>query len=333
MRDGEIVAAQRLCSRVPSDDPFVRSLGTRGRPVHRAARRGEHRHRRLSLVQRLGPRHDDRAARPDAGTGRFDDARGILLAFAASVDHGMLPNRFPDAGETPEYNTVDATLWFFEAVRAYAAYTGDYDFVRDAALHSAGRHHRLARARHALRNPRGRRRPALAGEPGVQLTWMDAKVGDWVVTPRHGKPVEIQALWYNALRMMEELADRFGNADVAHYKARATSARAVSCGSSGTKPRVPLRCRQMATTVDGVDPAESDLRRQPVPRDAVAMRRPSACRRGRRASADAIRPAQPCPFRPAVSRPLRGRSVSRDSAYHQGTVWPWLMGPFLTAYR
>ena len=153
-------------------------------------------------------------------TGRHDDARGILLAFAASVDRGMLPNRFPDAGEKPEYNTVDATLWFFEAVRALAVHTQDYDFIRTrlyevlrdiVAWHERG-------TRYGIRvDDDGLLR---AGEPGVQLTWMDAKVGDWVVTPRCGKPVEIQALWYNALRTMEDLAQRFGETgDASHYQA------------------------------------------------------------------------------------------------------------------
>jgi len=123
----------------------------------------------------------------------------------------MLPNRFPDAGETPEYNTVDATLWFFEAARAYLAYTGDSGFVRAElypvfsdiiAWHVRG-------TRYGIKvDPSGL---LASGEPGVQLTWMDAKVGDWVVTPRHGKPVEIQALWYNALRIMEDFAQRFGD--------------------------------------------------------------------------------------------------------------------------
>src|SRR5215471_18970462 len=142
-------------------------------------------------------------------TGRADIAKGILREFANHVDQGMLPNRFPDAGETPEYNTVDATLWFFEAVRSFFQYTGDYEFVRTnvyAVLtdiidwHVKGTRYQIHVDDDGL---------LFAGEPGVQLTWMDAKVGDWVVTPRHGKPVEIQALWYNALRVIENLAAKF----------------------------------------------------------------------------------------------------------------------------
>src|SRR5215469_12107696 len=144
-------------------------------------------------------------------TGRFDIARSILRTFAQHVDRGMLPNRFPDAGETPEYNTVDATLWFFEAVRSYLAYTGDLDFVVQdlyrvltdiVSWHVRGTRFGIKVDPSGLLN---------SGEPGVQLTWMDAKVGEWVVTPRRGKPVEIQALWYNALCIMEDLAQHLGD--------------------------------------------------------------------------------------------------------------------------
>src|SRR5437870_859397 len=158
-------------------------------------------------------------------TKRYDVARSILRTFARHVDRGMLPNRFPDAGETPEYNTVDATLWFFEAVRAYLAYTGDLDFVGEdlykvlteiVSWHVRG-------TRFGIKvDPSGL---LSSGEPGVQLTWMDAKVGEWVVTPRRGKPVEIQALWYNALCVMEDLARRFGDeVDQKRYRAMATLA-------------------------------------------------------------------------------------------------------------
>src|SRR2546430_9025598 len=144
-------------------------------------------------------------------TKRYDVARSILRTFAQHVDRGMLPNRFPDAGETPEYNTVDATLWFFEAIRAYLAYTDDLEFVRGnlygiltdiISWHVRG-------TRYGIKvDPSGL---LSSGEPGVQLTWMDAKIGDWVVTPRTGKAVEIQALWYNALCIMAEFAQTFSD--------------------------------------------------------------------------------------------------------------------------
>jgi predicted glycogen debranching enzyme len=142
--------------------------------------------------------------------GRRDVAKSILLTFAQHVDQGMLPNRFPDRGEMAEFNTADATLWFFEAARSYAAHTGDYAFVKDRLYdvlnnivdwHIKGTRYNIRMLENSLLN---------AGEPGVQLTWMDAKIGDWVVTPRSGKPVEIQALWFNALKTMEDFAIRFG---------------------------------------------------------------------------------------------------------------------------
>ena len=144
-------------------------------------------------------------------TGRAGIAKSILRNFARHTDMGMLPNRFVDSGEKPEFNTVDATLWFFDAARAYAAATNDYDFLRDELypvftqimdFHIKGTRYNIKVEENGLLN---------AGAPGTQLTWMDAKVGDWVVTPRSGKPVEIQALWYNALRIMEDLAARFGD--------------------------------------------------------------------------------------------------------------------------
>ena len=144
-------------------------------------------------------------------TGRYDVARSVLRTFAKYVDQGMLPNRFPDAGEMPEYNTVDATLWFFETARAYLAHTSDMEFVRNElysvftdiiSWHVCG-------TRYGIKvDPSGL---IESGEAGLQLTWMDAKAGDWVVTPRRGKPVEIQALWYNALCIMQDLARKFGD--------------------------------------------------------------------------------------------------------------------------
>src|SRR5262245_2041687 len=144
-------------------------------------------------------------------TGRDDIARSILCEFARHVDRGMLPNRFPDAGETPEYNTIDATLWYFEAARSLLQYTDYYAFVHTALYsvltdiiewHIRGTRYGIKMEADGL---------IASTDPSVQLTWMDAKIGDWVVTPRNGKAVEIQALWYNALRTMEGIAKSIGN--------------------------------------------------------------------------------------------------------------------------
>ncbi len=141
-------------------------------------------------------------------TQRYDVAAAILRTFAAHVSEGLLPNRFPDGGETPEYNTVDATLWFFHAIDQYSRYSGDpslaaelYPVLVDIiAWHRRGTRYGIhVDAVDGL---------LAAGQDGVQLTWMDAKVGDRVVTPRIGKCVEINALWYNALRLMQGLASQ-----------------------------------------------------------------------------------------------------------------------------
>ena len=146
-------------------------------------------------------------------TGREEIAESIILEFSNYISEGMLPNRFPDAGEEPEYNTVDATLWYFEAIRAYVVKTGDIEFVRDHLYEKLAAiidWHVLG-TRYGIRvDTDGLLR---AGEAGVQLTWMDAKIGDWVVTPRTGKAVEIQALWYNALRIMADLASLLNDED------------------------------------------------------------------------------------------------------------------------
>lgn len=266
-------------------------------------------------------------------TGRADVARGILLEFAKHVDQGMLPNRFPDAGETPEYNTVDATLWFFEAIRAYLDRTGDVALVREQLYpvladiidwHIRGTRYGIRVDEDGL---------LAAGVPGVQLTWMDAKIGDWVVTPRHGKPVEIQALWYNALRIMEDFAGRFEKPEAAkRYRSMAAKASASfnrlfwneSAGClydvvNGDDRDASIRPNQVLAaslpyTMLPPDKAQPML--EVVERELLT---PVGLR--------SLTPKDP-QYRPRYE----GDPFSRDSAYHQGTVWPWLMGPFLTAY-
>ena len=266
-------------------------------------------------------------------TGRPEIARSILLAFAAHVDQGMLPNRFPDAGETPEYNTVDATLWFFESIRAYAAATKDVEFVRknlyDLLAEIVGWHERGMR--YGIRVDRDGL--LVAGAPGVQLTWMDAKTGDWVVTPRCGKPVEIQALWYNALRTMEELAAGIGlTADRAHFQDLASRAQqsfpAIFWNESA------------GCLYDVVDGEARDPSIRPNQIFAVSLPHALLSQEMARSVMDTIERRLLTPYGLRSLAPAdpqyRGRYEgdvrSRDAAYHQGTVWPWLMGPFLTAY-
>ncbi|MGH9670218.1 MAG: amylo-alpha-1,6-glucosidase [Terriglobales bacterium] len=267
-------------------------------------------------------------------TGRFDVARDILLAFAQSADQGMLPNRFPDASEQPEYNTVDATLWFFEAVRSYLAYTGDYDFVRKnlfavltdiLAWHFRG-------TRYGIKvDPSGL---LASGEPGVQLTWMDAKIGNWVVTPRRDKPVEIQALWYNALCVMEDLAAKFGDhAGETRYKAAAAMARWSFHRLFWNEPAGCL--------YDVVNGGPPDASLRPNQILAVSLHHSMLSPERARSVVEVVERELLTPFGlrtlpqsdPRYVPRYRGDQRSRDSSYHQGTVWPWLMGPFIAAYR
>ena len=141
-------------------------------------------------------------------TGRYADAANILRTFARFVDQGMLPNRFPDVGERPEYNTVDATLWYFYAIHEYHRATDDDDLLRHLfpILQAIIEWHVKGTRYQIYIDPADGL--LYAGQPDVQLTWMDVKIGDWVVTPRTGKQIEINALWYNALLHMTEFAGK-----------------------------------------------------------------------------------------------------------------------------
>jgi predicted glycogen debranching enzyme len=264
--------------------------------------------------------------------GRWDIAKHVLTEFSRHVDQGMLPNRFPDAGEAPEYNTVDATLWFFEAVRSFVQYTGDYEFVRTSLYsvlediihwHVKGTRYQIHVDDDGL---------LFSGEPGVQLTWMDARVGDRLVTPRHGKPVEIQALWYNALRVMEDLAGRLNEPrSRKEYGAMADKARAsfnkqfwneqAGClydVINGEFRDASIRPNQviaisLTNTIVAKDKAKSIL---------SVIERELLTPRGLRT----LSPSDP----DYIGR-YEGAPGTRDSAYHQGTIWPWLMGPYITA--
>ncbi|MBI3666967.1 MAG: glycogen debranching enzyme N-terminal domain-containing protein [Acidobacteria bacterium] len=266
-------------------------------------------------------------------TGGAEVAKSILLAFAAHVDRGMLPNRFPDAGEEPEYNTVDATLWFFEAVRALLKYTDDYGFVRThlyEVLVGIIEWH-VRGARYGIRVDEDGL--LASGEPGVQLTWMDAKVGDWVVTPRHGKAVEIQALWYNAVRIMEGLARRFDDeAGRERYVCLGTLAKASfnrkfwneAAGClydvvNGEARDASIRPNQ----IFAVSLPYTMLPLEKTRRVVEVVERELLTPYGLRSLA---------PGDPQYRGRYEGDPWSRDSAYHQGTVWAWLMGPFITAY-
>jgi predicted glycogen debranching enzyme len=266
-------------------------------------------------------------------TGRYDAAKSILKEFLRYADKGMLPNRFPDAGEAPEYNTVDATLWYFEAVRVLLEYTGDYDFIRRnlyAGLVEIMDWH-LKGTRYGIRvdidGLLG------SGAEGVQLTWMDAKVGDHVVTPRRGKPVEIQALWYNALRVMEGLARRFG--DEIGGKRYGDMAMRASTAFNRQFWNDAAEC--LYDVVDG-DRRDASIRPNQIFAVSLlhTMLSPNRARQVVEVVArDLLTPyglRSLAPSDPQYAGRYEGHAASRDRVYHQGTVWAWLMGPFITAY-
>ncbi|MEZ4518496.1 MAG: amylo-alpha-1,6-glucosidase [Chloroflexota bacterium] len=265
-------------------------------------------------------------------TGRPEVAASILRTYAQFVDQGMLPNRFPDAGETPEYNTVDATLWYFEAIRQYYQATGDTDLLRElypTLVDIIEWHQRGTRYNIHVDPADGL---LYAGEEGVQLTWMDAKVDDWVVTPRTGKPVEINALWYNALCIMQDFATHLGEDPVPYEKA-ATQAREGFAKFWNAK---------MGYCYDVLDaPKDSpDLSLRPNQLLAISLPYSPLTAEQQRSTLDACTRHLLTPHGLRTLSPddkafigsYVGDVHKRDGAYHQGTAWSWLIGPFVSAH-
>jgi len=262
---------------------------------------------------------------------RLEEARAIMEGFLAHLNQGLIPNRFPDSGESPEYNTADATLWMFQAMRHWLAAGGPRTFLQDTfypaakeiiAWHRRGTRHDIGvdAEDHLLS----------AGKPGSQLTWMDAKVGDWVVTPRHGKPVEINALWHGALTLAAEWSTSLG--DVADFRGEAervkTSFRSKfwnerrNCLFDVLAPDGPvgkIRPNQIfaVSLPHGLlEAAEQQAIVRVVERELWTNVGLRTLDRGD----------------PDYKPRYDGPPAQRDGAYHQGTVWPWLLGPFIDAY-
>jgi predicted glycogen debranching enzyme len=267
-------------------------------------------------------------------SGRLDDARSILLEWAGAVSEGMLPNRFVEAGDAPEFNAVDASLWYIIAV---------YEFLDELQMarrrlrtterqtlltaieqiltgYSAGTRYGIRAASSGLLE---------AGAPGVQLTWMDARIGDWVVTPRWGKPVEIQALWLNALRIGAAVSPRWGRMlgrgltsfrDQFWYDAGGYLADVVDVEGRPGERDLSFRPNQLFAVGGLPFPIlEGDLARKVV--DAVEHRLWTP-----------LGPRSLAPDHPQYRAHYEGGPLERDGAYHQGTVWPWLAGPFVEAW-
>jgi predicted glycogen debranching enzyme len=261
-------------------------------------------------------------------TGRPEDAAVILRTFAGFVDRGMLPNNFPDnGGALPGCNTVDATLWYIIAIARYVSATGDTalaDELLPVMRSIVDWHVRGTRYGIQLDPADGLLR---AGEPGVQLTWMDAKVGDCVVTPRMGKPVEIQALWYNTLRILASFTSD------ANYSAIADRVRTSFLGRF-FRPALEY----LADVVDGPVGDELQLR----PNQIFAVSLPHQLVDGPVAASvvDHVGRAllagpglrSLSPDDAAYRGEYAGDPVRRDSSYHQGPVWTWLLGPYAEAH-
>jgi predicted glycogen debranching enzyme len=268
-------------------------------------------------------------------TARFAEAKKILLAFAQYVDRGMLPNRFPDAGGDAapvDYNTVDATLWYFHAIDRYLDAAQDDTLLHELfpILESIIDWH-LRGTRYNIRVD-----PAdgllYAGEIGVALTWMDAQIGEWVVTPRIGKPVEINALWYRALRLMEGWAEQVGKSSK-QYTDWAERAR-VSFQKFWYAEGNYLYDVIDAPTIG------NDASLRPNQIFAISLTGDLLTREQARAVLQIVRQNLLTPFglrslspHDAHYRALyRGNREMRDSAYHQGVVWSWLIGAYIDAY-
>ena len=265
--------------------------------------------------------------------GRPEIAREIILEYFNYISQGMLPNRFTSGNETPDYNTVDGTLWFFEAIRAYTQATGDLDLIKGdlfLKLVNVIRWH-LEGTRYGIRvDDDGL---LAAGVPGENLTWMDAKIGDKVITPRLGKAVEIQALWYNALHVMESFAERF---DEDRTRTRFSDLASRAKESFEEK----FWNAELGCLYDVINGETKDASVRPNQIFAVSLFYPilkgeRACAVVDRVEKDLLTPKglrTLAPYDPKYIGKYVGGPVERDSAYHQGTVWAWLIGPFIDAY-
>lgn len=270
-------------------------------------------------------------------TKRYAIAKDILATYAGAAKNGLLPNRFSDKSGEAEYNTVDASLWYFHAVHQYAEASGDWKFAECDMLpvlsDIVSRHIEGTDFKIKVDPADGL---LSAGEPGVQLTWMDAKVGDWIVTPRIGKPVEINALWYNALRVLSLLHHRSGN----DKKATELDKRAAAVKSSFLKEFWNPGSHSLFDVIGPDGRPDPQIR----PNQVFALSLPFPVLEGAKAK-QVLEVVESLLLTPVGLRSLApgapeyrghygpGDQTARDGAYHQGTVWPWLIGAYIDAHH
>jgi predicted glycogen debranching enzyme len=264
-------------------------------------------------------------------TGRTSEARSILLTFARHLRDGLIPNLFPEGGQEGLYNTADATLWFFHAIDRYVTITNDGDTLRDLlpALDEIVQKH-ITGTRFGIRlDDDGL---LTQGAENLALTWMDAKVGDWVVTPRRGKTVEINALWYNALRLLANWNRSFER-DASELDALADRTR-----ESFNRRFWFAKGQYLYDIVDGEAGDDASLRPNQI--FAFALRHAVLDEARWRRIVDVVADRLLTPYGLRTLDPGHkdfkaqyfGDLRARDAAYHQGTVWAWLIGPFIDAW-
>lgn len=271
-------------------------------------------------------------------THRFDDARSILISFAKYIKDGLLPNVFPDTSEDqPYYNTMDASMWYFYAVYKYLQYDKSPEataFINQEIYpvleqiidnYKKGTHFSIHMDDDFLIS---------GGSDFDQITWMDVRVGDWVVTPRHGKPVEINALWYNALRIMAELSD---SDKASEYNALADKVK-VSFEKKFWNEADQCLYDVVGKTADGADDPDSRIRPNQIV--AVSLPFPVISADKERLITDKVYELLYTPIGirslspndPEYKKEYIGRLILRDGAYHMGTSWGYITGMFITAY-
>jgi predicted glycogen debranching enzyme len=331
--------SQRLVAALPkSAPPWVQTLATASDQF--IVQRGEKSAATASIIAGYpwftDWGRDTMIALPGLTTvlGRFDTAAAILRTYAGFVDRGMLPNSFPDAGETLEYNTADATLWLFQAVAEHLDAKRDPDLLRDLFPTLAAIIHAHADGtRYGIKvDSDGLLR---AGERGIQVTWMDAKHGDHVITPRIGKPVEINALWLNALDVAARLAGRVRNTAEKRFCVGLLKRAGDSFARFWNDER---GCLYDVIDVDGGDSHDASVR----PNQLFAVSLPHCVLPAERMRAVVDTCARELltsyglrslsATDPAYVGRYAGNAWQRDAAYHQGTVWSWLLGPFARAH-